>query len=194
MFGVKATADITQLVAALKAGGLALFPTDTVWGIGVAAATASGPQAIFDAKRRSAEKPVAWLVGGIDALEVYGKAVPDYARNLAHAFWPGALTLVVRASEVVPPAYRACDGSVALRMPAHASLLEAIHSVGPVATSSANRSGLPAATSFDEVAQEILESVSCVFDDGSACSGQASTVVDCTKDALRVLRAGAIAW
>ena len=132
------TKDIRQLVAALKAGELAIFPTDTVVGLGVAAAYAKGPQAIFDAKQRSAGKPVAWLVGGVDALDVYGQNVPDYARNLAHAFWPGALTLIVKASAEVPEAYQAADGSIALRMPAHSGCLELIRQVGPLAASSAN--------------------------------------------------------
>ena len=158
----------------------------------MAAAHAKGPQAIFDAKQRAANKPVAWLVGGVDALDVYGASVPDYARNLAHAFWPGALTLIVRASGEVPQAFQASDGSIALRMPKHSSCLEIIHQVGPLAASSANLSGEAAPANMNEVSPELLQSVACVFDDGTVPTGTASTVVDCTGETPRVLRQGSV--
>ena len=186
------TADPKQLVAALKAGQCAIFPTDTVVGLGVAAAYAKGPQAIFDAKQRAEGKPVAWLVGGVDALDVYGANVPDYARNLAHAFWPGALTLVVPASAEVPAAYQALDKTIALRMPKHGSCLEIIHQVGPLAASSANLSGEAAPAHINEVNAELLQSVGCVFDDGTSPAGTASTVVDCTGATPQVLRQGSV--
>ena len=186
------TADIKQLVAALKAGQCAIFPTDTVVGIGVAPRFAKSPQAIYAAKQRAAGKPVAWLVGGVDALDVYGAKVPDYARNLAHAFWPGALTLVVRASAEVPAAFQAPDGSIALRMPAHSSCLEVIRQVGPLAASSANLSGEAAPANVGEVNAELVQSVDCVFDDGSVPTGEPSTVVDCTGATPVILRQGSV--
>lgn len=186
------TSNISQAIDALKRGGLLVFPTDTVWGLGLAVEHAASPQAIFEAKQRSAGKPVAWLVGGADALDVYGRAVPDYARNLAHAFWPGALTLVVPASDAVPVAYQSSTGTIALRMPAHTSTLEIVQHAGPLATSSANLSGEVAPARLDEVAPAILEAVACVFDDDSTPSGTASTVIDCTGPTPLVLRQGGV--
>lgn len=185
---------IKDVVGVLQQGSLAVFPTDTVWGLGLAAEHVSGPQAIYDIKRRSVAKPVAWLVGGVDALDVYGCSVPDYARNLAHAFWPGALTLVVKASDAVPPVFQSAEGSIALRMPAHSPTLEIIQQVGPLATSSANLSGEEAPARLGEISSVILEAVACVFDDGSTPSGIASTVVDCTGPSPVVLRQGAVAF
>lgn len=187
---METTGDIKQFAAALKAGQCAIFPTDTVVGIGVAAAYAQNPQAIFAAKQRPAGKSVAWLVGGVDALDVYGAHVPDYARNLAHAFWPGALTLVVRASAEVPAAFQAPDGSIALRMPAHSSCLEIIRQVGPLAASSANLSGEEAPAKLSEVNPKLMQIVDCVFDDGSMPTGEASTVVDCLGATPVILRQG----
>lgn len=186
------TSSIPQTIVALKTGGLLVFPTDTVWGLGLAVEYSANPQAIFDVKQRSANKPVAWLVSGVDALNVYGRNVPDYARNLAHAFWPGALTLVVPASDAVPAAYQSSTGTIAVRMPAHTSTLEIIQRMGPLATSSANLSGEEAPARLDEVAPAILEAAACVFDDDSTPSGIASTVIDCTGLTLRVLRQGSI--
>lgn len=186
------TSNIPQVIGALKTGGLLVFPTDTVWGLGLAVEHAASPQAIFEAKQRRAGKPVAWLVGGADALDVYGRNVPDYARNLAHAFWPGALTLVVPASDAVPVAYQSNEGTIALRMPAHTSTLEIVQHAGPLATSSANLSGKEAPARLDEVAPAILEAAACVFDDDSTPSGIASTVIDCTDPTPIVLRQGGI--
>ena len=189
---METTTDIKQLAAALKAGQCAIFPTDTVVGIGVAAAYAQNPQAIFAAKQRPAGKSVAWLVGGVDALDVYGAKVPDYARNLAHAFWPGALTLVVRASAEVPAAYQAPNGSIALRMPAHTSCLEIIHQVGPLAASSANLSGEVPAVEVGGVSPGLSQAVACVFEDGSTPTGEASPVVDCLGATPVILRQGSV--
>ncbi len=186
------TEDIKHLTAALKAGQCAIFPTDTVFGIGVAAAYAPSLQAIFNAKQRTADKPVAWLVGGVDALDVYGAHVPDYARNMAHAFWPGALTLVVHASAEVPAAFRAADGSIALRMPAHTSCLEVIRQVGPLAASSANLSGEEAPAKLSEVNPKLMQIVDCAYNDGSTPTGEASTVVDCLGATPVILRQGSV--
>ena len=183
---------MAEIVAALKVGGLAIFPTDTVIGLGVAAAYAESPQAIFESKQRANSKPVAWLVGGVDALDVYGQQVPDYARNLAHAFWPGALTLIVKASDEVPETFRAADGSIALRMPSHSNCLELIRQAGPLAASSANLSGEDAPAALTDLNPAFTESSIPVFDDGSVPSGRPSTIVDCTGDTPRVLRQGDI--
>lgn len=186
------TADINQAVDALRAGQLVVFPTDTVWGIGLAAGFASGPQAIYQAKQRAASNPVAWLVGGVDALDVYGADVPDYARNLAHAFWPGALTLVVNAASDVPCAFCSETGTIGLRMPANGTALALVQQVGPIATSSANRSGQPAPVSLSGIDLDLANAAACVLDDGSTLSGTASTVVDCTGRTPCVLRQGDI--
>lgn len=186
------TNNIKQAVSALQAGHLVVFPTDTVWGIGVAVAHANSPQAIYQAKQRDSHKPVAWLVGGPDALDVYGREVPDYARNLAYAFWPGALTLVVKAAATVPGAFQSSEGTIGLRMPAHSTALELVRQAGPLATSSANLSAQPVSSTAAALPPELVAAVACILDDGSTPTGTASTVLDCTGATPRMLRQGSI--
>ena len=186
------TNDIKQAISALQAGQLVAFPTDTVWGLGVAVAYAGSPRAIYQAKQRSSHKPVAWLVGAPDALDVYGSEVPDYARNLAYAFWPGALTLVVKAADTVPDAFQSSEGTIGLRMPAHSTTLELVRQVGPLATSSANLSAQPAPSTAAALPPELVSAAACILDDGSTPAGTASTVVDCTGAIPRILRQGSI--
>ncbi len=108
---------LEEATRALAVGNAVIFPTDTVFGLGVSVSAAPGPQLLYDLKHRDAGKPVAWLVEGPEALDVYGRGVPAYARRLAETFWPGGLTLVVRASDAVPAAFQSPAGTIGLRMP-----------------------------------------------------------------------------
>ena len=131
-----------EAARALAAGNAVVFPTDTVFGLGVSVSAAPGPQLLYDLKHRDAGKPVAWLVEGPEALDVYGRDVPAYARRLAETFWPGGLTLVVRASDAVPAAFQSPAGTIGLRMPASEAALGLIRAAGcPLAVTSANLSG-----------------------------------------------------
>ena len=180
-------------VACLKEGLPIIFPTDTVYGIGVSVHHANSPQVIYDAKRRDAGKPVAWLVGGPEALDEFGVNVPESARELVRAYWPGALTVIVRASEVVPVAFQSQEGTIGLRMPESPVALSLIEAVGgPLATSSANLSGGPDPTSFGEIDPALLEAVPVASDGACPASGIASTVVDCSQGGIEVLRQGAV--
>lgn len=214
---------LEEATRALAVGNAVIFPTDTVFGLGVSVSAAPGPQLLYDLKHRDAGKPVAWLVEGPEALDVYGRDVPAYARRLADAFWPGALTLVVRASDAVSRAFQSAAGTIGLRMPANEAALELIHAVGcPLAVTSANLSGAPdtaraedldralvartaglylpdgvAAAGIASGCAEATPSASARFAAGDRlvpppASGTASTVLDCTGEAPRVLRAGAL--
>ena len=185
-------ARMMKTIEALRAGDAAIFPTDTVYGIGVAVLHASSPQIIYDLKRREAGKPIAWLVGGPEALDVYGDDVPPQVRSLAHEHWPGALTIVVKASRAVPPPFRSAAGTIGLRMPANETALEIIRAVGPVAASSANVSGGPDPRTASDVAPELLKHVPVVLDGGTLGSGVASTVVNCSQGGLAILRQGGV--
>lgn len=189
------SAEVINLAATvLRDGGIVVFPTETVYGIGAAAHSCIGPHEIFDIKVRPLEKPLPWLVENDDAqLDTYGIDVPDYAHTLAKAFWPGALTLVVKASDVVTKDFRADDGTVALRSPDHEVVMELIHaSGGPIIATSANTSGHPAPGSFDEVEERIIAAADVVLDGGETAHRQASTVVECTGPEPVILREGAI--
>ena len=214
---------LEEATRALAVGNAVIFPTDTVFGLGVSVSAAAGPQLLYDLKRRDAGKPVAWLVEGPEALDVYGRDVPAYARRLAETFWPGGLTLVVRASDAVPAAFQSPAGTIGLRMPASEAALGLIRAAGcPLAVTSANLSGaadtaraegldrvlvartaglyLPGGVAAAGIASgcaEATPSVSARFAAGDRlvpppASGTASTVLDCTGEAPRVLRAGAL--
>jgi len=189
------SAEVINLAATvLRGGGIVVFPTETVYGIGASAHSCFGPQEIFDIKVRPLEKPLPWLVEDDDALlDKYGVDVPGYAHNLAKAFWPGALTLVVKASDLVGKDFRADDGTVALRSPDHEVVMELIQaSGGPLIATSANTSGQPAPGVFGEVEERIIAAADVVLDGGETEHKTASTVVDCTGPEPRIIREGAI--
>ena len=188
------SAEVVNLAAnVLRDGGIVVFPTETVYGIGAAATSCFGPQEIVDIKMRPASKPLPWLVETEGALDVYGVDVPAYAHNLAKKYWPGALSLVVKASDKVGRDFRDARGTVALRCPDHELVQELIRaSGGPIITTSANTSGKPAPGSFEELEERIIAHADLTLDGGETHHGIASTVVDCTGPEPVVIREGAI--
>lgn len=191
--------DVELAAASLILGQPVIFPTDTVYGIGIAVQPHATPEKIYAIKRRDAGKPIAWLVGA-DAegdvtapLARFGREVPAYADALARAFWPGALTLIVRASERVPAAFASSAGTVALRMPDSAVARMLIDAVGmPLATSSANMSGDAPACAVDDLDACLTGQVSLVLDAGPTKTHVASTVVSCMGAVPQIVRAGSI--
>ncbi|MDZ4179727.1 MAG: L-threonylcarbamoyladenylate synthase [Coriobacteriia bacterium] len=189
------SAEVINLAATvLRDGGIVVFPTETVYGIGASAHSCFGPHEIFDIKVRPLDKPLPWLVENDDALlDKYGVEVPEYAHNLAKAYWPGALTLVVKASDVVGKDFRAEDDTVALRSPNHEVVMELIRaSGGPIIATSANTSGVPAPDDFAKIEERIIAAADVALDSGETLHQQPSSVVDCTGPQPVVLREGAI--
>lgn len=188
------SAEVINLAASvLREGGVVVFPTETVYGIGAAATSWCGPCELFDIKVRPLDKPLPWLVENAQDLERYGDAVPEYAVRLADAFWPGGLTLVVDASELVGADFRDERGTIALRSPDHEVVQELIRASGsPIAATSANTSGRPPAQAFGQLEERIIAAADVVLDGGEAVVGVASTVVDCTGPDPVVLREGPI--
>lgn len=155
-----------RVVVALRRGEAAVFPTDTVCGVGVAVGAAASPGELFRLKRRAADKPVAWLVADPADLDHFARDAPAFARAAARSFWPGGLTLIVNASEAVPPAFRSAAGTVGLRMPANPLTLALIRAVGaPLATTSANFSGAAAPATLGEADPAFLAQVAAVLDE-----------------------------
>lgn len=188
------SAEAINLAATvLREGGIVVFPTETVYGIGASANSCIGPQEIIDIKMRPENKPLPWLVESEDSLEVYGVDVPEYAHRLARAFWPGALTIVVKAASMVAPEFRDDRGTVALRCPDHEVVQELIRASGnAIITTSANTSGLPPASSFAELEERIIAAADLTLDGGETLHGLASTVVDCTGAEPVVTRVGTV--
>lgn len=185
--------DLSAALEALRAGKAVVFPTDTVYGLGVSVEHAKTPQAIYDIKRRDAGKPIAWLVGGPEALDRYGVDVPQQARELAAAHWPGALTIIVKASNAVPEAFRSQEGTIGLRMPASPVALELIEQLGsPLATSSANLSGGLNPRTAADLDETLKTAVAAIVEDDLMESGVASTVIDCSQGTISIIRQGGI--
>ena len=190
--------DVVERVArALREGGVAVLPTDSVYGICCAAAPGNpGHACIFDIKHRDRSQTLPWFIADASELAVYGRDVPAWALRLAEAYWPGALTLVVRASDAVPVEYaqQTPDGpTIALRVPDSALCRAVARALGrPLAQTSANTHGAPSATTGHGIEPAIVEAADLVLDGGAAPVGVASTIVDATGVEPRVLREGAI--
>jgi L-threonylcarbamoyladenylate synthase len=172
----------------LRCGGLVIFPTDTVYGLGAAPSISTAVQRIYDAKGRPDEKALVWLVDSIDAARAWCD-VDARAEALARQFWPGGLTLVLRR---LAPAAGSLP-NLGVRVPAHAAALAILRAVGgPVATTSANRSGEPSARTAADAEAGLGAQVDLIIDAGPALGGIESTVVDLSTDPPTILRAGAI--
>lgn len=189
------SAEVINLAATvLRDGGIAVFPTETVYGLGALADSKFGPHEIFEVKVRPASLPIPLLVETEDALDTWGADIPDYAHRLARAFWPGAVTLVVQASEKVPRDFRAPDGTIGLRSPKNEVVMELLQAAGgPIFATSANTHGNPAPGTFDEVEPRIIDAADIALDGGETEHQVASTVVLCTGDVPIVVREGAVA-
>lgn len=178
--------------AAVREGGLIVLPTDTVYGIGADAFDPSAVAALLAAKGRGRQMPPPVLVSGPEFLDVLATGVPQSARALAQAFWPGALTLIVSAQATLDWDLGDTAGTVALRMPDDPVALELLRATGPLAVSSANRTGQPAATTALEAREQLGARVAVYLDGGPSRGGVASTIVDATTPRLTVVREGAI--
>jgi L-threonylcarbamoyladenylate synthase len=183
---------ITSAVGALKAGRLVVLPTDTVYGIGADAFDSTAVDALLSAKGRGRDMPVGVLVGSWHTIEglVYG--MPDGARDLVRAFWPGALSLVVVQAPSLRWDLGDAQGTVMLRMPLHPVAIELLREVGPMAVSSANVSGQPAAGDADEARRQLGDLVDTYLDAGPSAQQAASTILDLSGDAPRILREGPV--
>ncbi len=185
-------AGMAEAAAVLRKGELAVIPTDTVYGIAADAFTPSAVTALLGAKGRGREMPPPVLVGTVRAAAALVEELSQPAKDLIEEFWPGALTIVCRASRTLSWDLGDAKGTVAIRMPLHPVALELLKDVGPLAVSSANRSGEPPATTAAEAEAQLGESVA-VYLDGGPCPGPVpSTIVDMTAPVPRLLRRGLI--
>lgn len=180
--------------AAIGRGELVVIPTDTVYGLAADAFNAEAVLALVSAKGRTPATPPPVLIGSLPTLDALAEEVHDEVRVLAARFWPGALTIIVPARASLDLDLGETRGTVALRMPDDPIALELLKDTGPLAVSSANRTGEPPATSAAEAAAALGESVAVILD-GGARGTVSSTIVDATalpSGKLRIVRVGAI--
>jgi L-threonylcarbamoyladenylate synthase len=186
------TAGLEAAAAAIARGDLVLMPTDTVYGVAADAFTPSAVTGLLAAKNRGRAMPVPVLIGEASTLAGLVVDVPAVANRLAQEFWPGGLTLVLEHAPSLAWDLGDAEGTVAVRLPDDDVARELLRRTGPLAVSSANRSGRPAATTAAEAVEQLGPHAAVVLDGGPRSSSAASTIVDCTAPTPRVLRVGAI--
>ena len=177
---------------AVQRGELIVLPTDTVYGVAADAFDPAAVTALLRAKGRGREMPPPVLVSAATTIDALAVRVPDYARALVEKFWPGPLTIVCHQQTSLQWDLGDTRGTVAIRMPDHELAREILERTGPLAVSSANSTGSPAATDADEAERMLGEHVAVLVDAGASPGGQASTIIDVTGERGRVLRRGAL--
>lgn len=183
---------LTEAATAVRRGELVVLPTDTVYGIGADAFMPPAVTALLDAKGRGRDMPPPVLVGTVRAATALVDDLGPYGQDLIDAFWPGPLTLVCRANRALSWDLGDTKGTVAVRMPLHPVALDLLKETGPMAVSSANRSGAPAATTAEEAEEQLGDSVAVYLDAGKTTDNTPSTILDLTTAVPRLLRRGAI--
>ncbi|WP_370232902.1 L-threonylcarbamoyladenylate synthase [Aeromicrobium sp.] len=178
--------------AALEAGALAVLPTDTVYGLAADAFSPEAVQRLLDAKGRTRQKPPPVLVGAPTTLEALVTEVPGWLRSMTAELWPGPLTVVCRQQPSLTWDLGDTHHTVAVRMPDHPVALGLLKQTGPLAVSSANLTGEPAATTIEDAERMLGTSVSVYLDAGQSPGGTASTILDVTGATPRILREGPI--
>jgi tRNA threonylcarbamoyl adenosine modification protein (Sua5/YciO/YrdC/YwlC family) len=197
--------DEAQLLSAMRTarqaiarGELVVMPTDTVYGVAADAFSPAAVQRLLDAKGRGRQSPPPVLVPGVTTLEALVESVPQAVRDLVEEFWPGGLTIVLPVQPSLVWDLGETRGTVAVRMPAHRLALALLEETGPLAVSSANKTGQPAAISATDAEGMLGDSVAVYLDDGISETGVASTIIDATSlvtgidPVVRVLRDGAV--
>jgi L-threonylcarbamoyladenylate synthase len=179
---------IASAISALRGGRLVVLPTDTVYGLGADAFDSAAVTALLSAKGRGRDMPVPVLVGSWHTIEGLVYTVPQAATELIRAFWPGALSLVVRQAPSLQWDLGDAQGTVMLRMPLHPVAIDLLREVGPMAVSSANISGRPAAVTIDEARHQLSDLVPVYLDAGPSAQQAASTI---SADP-RILRSGPV--
>ena len=184
--------SVTTTVDAVRRGEVVVIPTDTVYGIGADAFDPEAVAAVLSAKGRGREMPPPVLVPDVRTVDGLARAVPEWARRLVDQLWPGPLTLVLWAQPSLHWDLGETAGTVALRMPDDEIALEVLRETGPMAVTSANRTGEPAATTITDAAVQLGPAVSVYLDGGPRATQEPSTIIDCTGEHPVVLRQGAV--
>ena len=184
---------ITEAVGVLRGGGVAAFPTDTLYGLGADASCVEAVTRVFQIKGRPSDMGLPLLLGAIWDLEQLAIDIPDVAWTLAERFWPGPLTLILRKSLEVPDAVTGGRDSVGVRMPDHCVPLTLVRELGrPITGTSANPSGSPDAATAADVRRLLGDRLDYIVDGGTAPAGRPSTIVDVTESRPQLIRVGAI--
>lgn len=185
-------AGLAGAASVLRSGRLVVFPTDTVYGVGADAFNPDAVRSLLSAKGRGAGMPASVLVGSWSTVDGLVLSVPGAARSLIEAFWPGGLSIILPAAPSLAWDLGETRGTVMVRMPLHPVAIELLREVGPIAQSSANRTGESPATSVPQAREALGDAVGTYLDGGESGAAVPSTIVDLTGDEPAVLREGAV--
>ncbi len=185
---------IKRAAEKLRQGELVAFPTETVYGLGADGSSSKAVEKIFRAKGRPADHPVIVHVASAEQFRDWAVIIPDVAYQLAEAFMPGPLTLILKRSNNVPDIVTGGQDTVGLRVPNHPVVLELLQTFGGgIAAPSANRFGRISPTTAQHVFEELGDEVSLILDGGECEVGLESTILDLSSESVKVLRPGGIA-
>ena len=188
-------AAMSHGVTTLRKGGVVAIPTDTLYGLAVDPWNRSAVARVFAIKGREADRALPLIAADVNQVRIWIGDLNPMAQRLAERFWPGPLTLVMRAPDALMPEATAGGTTIGVRVPSHAvarALCAAFDR--PITATSANVSGAPPTASPDEVAAHLSTGVDVLIDSGTTPGGPASTIVDVTQAQVRLIRAGAVEW
>ena len=184
---------LIQPANVIKSGGIVVFPTETVYGIGANGLNENAVKKLYEVKQRPFNKPISLLVNSIDMINEIAKDITELEYDLMRKFFPGPLTIILKKKDIVPNIVTANSNTVGVRMPANETALKLIEYAGvPIATPSANISGKPSATNLKEVMGNFGEEVDYYIDGGTSKIGIASTIVQVIDEVPHILRQGSI--
>jgi L-threonylcarbamoyladenylate synthase len=184
---------LSRAAEILAGGGIIAYPTETFYGLGVDATNEKAIEKIFAVKGRDLKNPISLIIGKPDDIYPLVKNVPETAKILMAAFWPGALTIVFQASDKISPLLTAGSGKIGLRISSHPIALKIVQKLKkPLTATSANLSGTPECSLASEVIKHIGDKIDAILDWGETQGGKASTIIDVTCDPPVILREGTI--
>lgn len=183
---------IKEVAGIIKKGGIVIFPTDTVYGIGASAFNQNAVKRIYKIKGRQKKKPLILFIRHKKEISRFIKKIPKNSYNLIKKYWPGSLTLIFNAKKNVPSWLKDKRSTIGVRIPDNPIALAIVESAGPLATTSANISGKKSPVKIKDIPVRLLKKVDLVIDGGPAKIGRESTVLDLTEEPFKVLRKGAI--
>ncbi len=179
----------------IRRGGVVVFPTRNLYGLGADALNVKAVERVFQIKKRPDHKPISVLIKSIKDLNRFVSEIPDGAFKIMEAFWPGKITLVFKARREIPDILTAGTGKIGIRLPGHpvaAALVNLLNH--PITATSANFSGMEGAHQISDLPEEMVDMVSLILDAGPLKKGTGSTVVDVTTDPPKVIREGEVSF
>lgn len=184
---------LKEVAKTIKQGGIVVFPTETVYGIGTNGLKENSVKRLYEVKQRPVNKPISLLVNSMDMINDIAQEITDLEKALIKEFFPGPLTIILKKKDTVPNIVTANSKTVGVRMPSNKIALKLIeYAEVPIATPSANISGKPSGTNMEDIMKDFEEKVDCYIDDGPSKIGISSTIVQVIDGVPHILRQGKI--